>query len=117
MNGLAVSADCVEHVKLLRKHVSNNAAGKMEAVLEGVGLDAATIAECSTAHPQNDVEAVQEGLKKWVGGKGTQPPTWEVLIKAMSYAEIAKQHIQSLKDDLGIDKGMLICSCIVHMCI
>ena len=95
------SADCVEHVKLLRTHVSNNAAGKMEAVLEGVGFKADAIAVCSTAHPQDDVKAVQKGLKMWVDGKGTQPPTWELLIEAMVYAEIAQQHVEALKKDLG----------------
>ena len=102
MNGLAVSADCADHLILFRTHVSKNAAGKKNALLERLGFNADTIAECITLHPLNDVEAVQEGLKKWVGGKGKQPPTWQVLIKAMSYAEIAQQHAEALKKELGL---------------
>lgn len=101
MNGFAVSADHPDHLMLFRKHVSRNAAGKRNAVLEGVGLDAPTIKECSTSHPLDDVEAVQEGLKKWSGGKG-KPATWEVLLNAMSYAEIAQQYVRDLKKELGL---------------
>ena len=36
---LAVAADRRDHLKLLRKYVSRNAAGKGRAVLEGVELD------------------------------------------------------------------------------
>ena len=86
---------------LFRKHVSRKAAGKARAVLEGVGLDTATIDACFSAHPQNDEEAVQAGLTKWVGGKGYQPPTWSVLIEAMEYAEIAQQNVAALKKALG----------------
>ena len=86
---------------LFRIHVSRKAAGKAKAVLEGLGLDITTIKACETAHPLNDEEIVQEGLIKWCGGKGTQPPTWNVLIKAMRYAEIAQQDIGELKQELG----------------
>ena len=81
--------------------MSKKAAGKARAVLEGVGLDTATIKACSNAHPLNDEEAVQEGLIKWLEGLGTQPPTWNVLIAAMGYAEIAQQDIRKLKQELG----------------
>ena len=85
---------------LFRKHVSRIAAGKARAVLEGVGLDVPTINACFTANPLNDEEAVQTGLTKWVEGKGTQPPTWSVLIEAMEYAEIAQQNVVALKKAL-----------------
>ena len=86
---------------LFRTHVSRKAAGKARAVLEGLGLDQPTINACFTAHPLNEEEAVQEGLTRWYGGKGTQPPTWNVLITAMKYAEIAQQDIGELKQKLG----------------
>ena len=86
---------------LFRIHVSRKAAGKARAVLEGLGFDITTIKACETTHPLNDEEIVQEGLIKWCGGKGTQPPTWNVLIKAMRYAEIAQQDIGELKQELG----------------
>ena len=100
--GLALSTGRSVHIKLFRKHVSRKAAGKARAILEGVELDAATIDACVSAHPQNDEEAVQAGLTKWVGGKGTQPATWSVLIETMDYAEIAEQDIQGLKEKLGL---------------
>ena len=82
--------------------MSRNAAGKGKAVLEGVGLDAPTIAACFTANPQNHEEAVQDGLTIWKGGQGTQPPTWGVLIDAMEYAQIEQQSVQGLKKELGL---------------
>ena len=87
---------------LFRIHVSRKAAGKARAVLEGVGLDAPTISACFRANPLDDEEAVQEGLTRWKGGKGTQPPTWGVLIQAMEYAEIEQQSVQALKGKLGL---------------
>ena len=86
---------------LFRIHVSRKAAHKARAVLEGLGLDITTIDQCISAHPLNDEEIVQVGLTRWCGGKGTQPPTWNVLIKAMRYAEIAQQDIGELKQELG----------------
>ena len=86
---------------LFRRHISRRAAGNGREVLEGVGLDAPTIAACFTAHPLNEEGAVQEGLTKWCGGKGVQPPTWGVLIEAIEYANIAKQDIDSLKRALN----------------
>ena len=87
---------------LFRTYVSKKAAGKADAVLEGVGLDVTTIKACISAHPLNDEEIVQEGLTKWCGGKGTQPPTWNVLIAAMDYAEIPQLDIRDLKTSLGL---------------
>ena len=46
--------------------------------------------------------AVQDGLIKWKDGQGHQPPTWEVLISAMEYAELAQQHIKVLRKELGL---------------
>ncbi len=89
-----------DHLVLFRRHVSRKTAGNGRAVLEGVGLDAPTISACISAHPLNDEEAVQEGLIRWCGGKGTQPPTWNVLIAAMNYAEIAQQDITALTNAL-----------------
>ena len=86
---------------IFRTYVSKKAAGKADTVLEGVGLDVTTIKACETAHPLNDERIVQAGLIKWLGGKGTQPPTWNVLIDAMDYAEIAQQDIGKLKQKLG----------------
>ena len=45
--------------------------------------------------------AVQAGLVKWSGGLGLQPPTWQVLLEAMTFARIAQQHVQGLKETLG----------------
>ena len=99
--------------------MSKIAAGKVKAVLEGVGLDASTIAACERANPRNDEEAVQEGLTRWCGGKGTQPPTWGILIGAMEYAEIAQQHIQDLKDELDCYGTYMLFAlvCRVHVCV
>ena len=84
VKGLALSADCPDHIKLFRRYVSRKAAGKARAVLEGVGLETSTIDACFSAHPLNDEEIVQAGLVKWRDGQGNkQPPTWEVLISAM----------------------------------
>ena len=97
------NADHPRHLMLLRKCISRRAAGKGRAVLEGVGLDAPTIAVCFTAHPMNEEEAVQEGLTKWCGGsKGFQPPTWGVLIEAIEFVELAQQDIDRLKSALNL---------------
>ena len=103
MTSVSFSADHPRHLMLLRKHVSRRAAGKGRAVLEGVGLDSAAIRACFEDHPLEVEEAVQSGLTKWIEGKGLQPPSWQVLFDAMSYAGIAQQHIRDLKTDLGIN--------------
>ena len=95
------NADHPRHLMLLRKYVSKRAAGKGMEVLEGVGLHAVTIAACFTAHPLNNEGAVQEGLTKWCGGNGFQPPTWGVLVEAIEFAKFAQQDIDSLKASLG----------------
>ena len=101
VKGLALSAGRPDYLVLLRKHVSRKAAGKGRAVLEGVWLDAPTIETCFRDNPQGEEAAVQAGLTKWVGGKGRQPPTWEVLLAAMDVAEVAQQDIQDLKTALS----------------
>ena len=88
--------------------MSRAAASNGRAVLEGVGLDSATITACFTSHPQNEEEAVQTGLTKWKDGEGRQPPTWSVLLKAMAFARIAQQHVNGLKKELG-QIGMYVC--------
>ena len=74
MKCLAVSVDRRDHLKLLRKYVSKNAAGKGRAVLEGVELDSDTIQACFQSNPLNDEEAVQAGLITWKDGQGPLPP-------------------------------------------
>ena len=115
VKGLALSADCPDHIKLFRRYVSRKAAGKARAVLEGVGLETSTIDACSSAHPLNDEEIVQAGLVKWRDGQGNkQPPTWEVLISAMEYAGVAQQHMKELKEKLALPvKEPKVCMCTI----
>ena len=115
VKGLALSADCPDHIKLFRRYVSRKAAGKARAVLEGVGLETTTIDACSSAHPLNDEEIVQAGLVKWRDGQGNkQPPTWEVLISAMKYAGMAQQHTKELKGKLALPvKEPKVCMCTI----
>ena len=94
----AFSADRQDHLKLFRKYVSRKAATKGRAVLEGVGLDSCSIQ--ASFNSTSEEAAVQDGLIKWKDGQGRQPPTWEVLISAMEYAELAQQHIEDLKKEL-----------------
>ena len=57
---------------------------------------------CFNDNPLDEEAAVQAGVIKWAGGKGHQPPTWEILLEAMMFAEIAQQYIQGIKKDLGL---------------
>ena len=102
MGSLPSSADHPRHLILFRNNVSRTAAGKGRAVLEGVGLKAATITACFKAHPMDEEEGIQAGLMEWSGSQGLQPPTWKVLLEAMSYAKVEQQYIQCLKTDLGL---------------
>ena len=102
MKCLASFADRHDQLVLFRTHVSKNAAGKGRAVLEGVGLCTTAIDACFCNHPCNVEEAVQAGLVKWSDGQGLQPPTWQVLLEAMTFAQIAQQHVQALKEKLGV---------------
>ena len=118
--GLTLSADRSNCLKLFRKYVSRKAAGMVRAVLEGVELDTLTIDACVSAHPRNEEEVVQEGLTKWCRGQGIQPPTWSVLIEALEYAGIARRHIQGLKEELALlgtyIVNLLLC-CAVFVCL
>ena len=98
----AFSADHSDHLKLFRRYVSRKAATKGRAVLEGVGLLTETLDACFTSHPLDEEGAVQAGLTKWSGGQGRQPPTWQVLLEAMTFAQIAQEHVQGLKKTLGV---------------
>ena len=98
----AISADRLDHLKLFRKYVSRNAATKGRAVLEGVGLLTETIDACFSSHPLDEEGAVQASLTRWSGGQGRQPPTWQVLLEAMTFAQIAQEHVQGLKKTLGV---------------
>ena len=99
---LPLSADHPDYLMLFRVHVSRRAASKGRAVLEGVGLDAPTIDTCFEDHSKTVEEAIQTGLIKWSDGQSCKPPTWEVLLGAIAYAEIAQQDIASLKTALGL---------------
>ena len=112
VKSLPFSADHPGYLMLFRKHVSRRAADKGRAVLEGVGLDASTIRTCFEDNPRNIEEAVHTGLIKWSEGQGLQPPTWKVLLQAMSYSEIAQQHVRDLETELGLPKGMLSTLCV-----
>ena len=52
-------------------------------------------------YPSNEEEVVQEGLNKWCGSEGFQPPTWGVLIEAIEFANNAQQDIDALKRSLS----------------
>ena len=82
--------------------MSRTSAGKGRAVLEGVGLKAAQITACFKAHAKDEEEGLQTGLTEWSGGQGRQPPTWKVLLEAMSYARVEQRYILDLKTDLGL---------------
>ena len=95
--------DRPDHLILFRTYVSRTAAGKGQAVLEGVGLDAIAIKACFRSNPLDDEEAVQAGLIKWTdGGRQVFPCTWGVLIDAMEYARVGQQYITGLKTKLGL---------------
>ena len=117
------SADHPDYLMLFRTYVSQNAAGKGRAVLEGVGLSAPTIKACFHSKPLNDEQAVQEGMIRWSEGKDTKPPTWEVLIVAMNYAGISEQKITGLKMALGlignvVSVHVFACACVcVCVCV
>ena len=98
----AFSADRPDHLKLFRKYVSRKAATKGRAVLEGVGLVTETIDACFSSHPLDEEEAVQAGLTRWSGGQGRQPPTWQVLLETMTFAQSVQEHVRGLKKTLGV---------------
>ena len=62
---------------------------------------------CYRNHPLDEEGAVQAGLQEWVASAPTtHPPTWKVLLDAMDYAGIARQHIASLKAELLSKTGI-----------
>ena len=126
MKCLSSSTDHPDQLILFRTCVSRKAALKGRAVLEGVGLPTYAIDACFSSHPLDEEGVVQAGLTKWSGGQGRQPPTWQVLLDAMTYAQIAQEHVQELKDKLA--QGMLltiyreqcvdcVCVCVCHSCV
>ena len=102
---LSFSTDRPDHLRLFKTYVSRTAAKKGRAVLEGVGLRTHAIDACFRKYPLDEEGAVQEGLTKWSGGQSYEPSTWQVLLEAMDYAEIAQEHIQGL---IGRLQGMLL---------
>lgn len=100
-NVLLSFADHPQYLMLFRSYVSRRAAMKGRAILEGLGLNSHTIKHCFTNHPTNEEAAVQDGLLKWSEGVSREDPTWNVLLRAMEYAEIPQQDIQGLKQKLG----------------
>ena len=102
----AIPVDRPDHLMLFRTYVSRNAAGKGRAVLEGVGLDSSTIEACFRSNPLDDEGAVQAGLIKWKdSSRQVFPSKWNILIGAMKYAGVAKQHIADLKAELCAKRG------------
>ena len=85
---------------LFRTFVSRKAAGKVRAILEGLGLDLPQIDSLISGH-RSDEEAVQAGLLKWRDGSSRTTPTWKVLLSAMEHARLPQQDVQSLKQKLG----------------
>ena len=103
--------------------MSRKAASKGRAVLEGLGLDTEAIETCFNSHPLNEEGAVQAGLIKWSAGQSHKPSTWNVLLAAMEYAEIAEKHVQGLKKELRLFRMLFkcavadVCLCAyVHVC-
>lgn len=79
--------------------MSRNSAGKGRALLEKLGLTPERIALCYSKYPQEEEEAVQEGLYSWKDDTNCDP-TWKVLVDAMEYAGIGVQYVEELKEEL-----------------
>ena len=94
---------------LFRTQVSKIAATKGRAILEGVGFPAEVRDTCFANHPSDVEEAVQSGLIKWRGSRGSSA-TWKELLNAMKYAEIGVQHIRKLEEELL--KGAVSAVCV-----
>ena len=84
---------------LLRTYVSRRSAGKGRALLEKLGLSPEKIALCYSKYPQDEEEAVQEGLYAWKDDVSSEP-TWKMLVDAMLYAGIGVQYVEELKEEL-----------------
>ena len=95
--------DLKTHLVLLRKYVSRHSYGKGKALLEALGLTEAQIAKYYGNSPLNEEEAVQDGLKAWIGG--SLDSTWSDLLEAMETAGIDIQQREGLKEELCVNAG------------
>ena len=77
------------HLAILREYVSKEAEGHGKTLLEKLGLKERQIRKHYGGNPQNEEQAIQDGLLAWVG---MEDPTWEDLLKAM----------EAMKDTIGI---------------
>ena len=78
--------------------MSELATGKGKALLEQLEFDREEIT-AAYGPVDKEADAVQEGLEEWREGRASAP-TWAMLLKAMDDAEIAKEHIDGLKEEL-----------------
>ena len=92
-------AACKRYAVLFRKHISRQCAGNGKAILECLELTREQIQSCYQSNPLNEVEAIQDGLHKWKETHGDRC-TWQVLLKAMTDADIAQQHCRELAEEL-----------------
>ena len=102
VKGPLFCADHPDYRELFRKWVSRHAACKGTALLEALGLESEAIEAHFWNHPRNVEEAVHCGLIQWSEGHRGKQPTWEVLLRGMEHAQIAKHHISGLKNDLSL---------------
>ena len=58
-------------------------------------------------HHQQSVSAATIVFKEWLDGKGRQPPSWAVLIKALQETELFTDVINDLECILGISNNDL----------
>ena len=87
-----------DYMKLFRKYVSRQAAGKGKTLLAALRLPPESIAAFYAQLDKSEIEAVQAGLIAWQGR--ASEPTWAVLLKAMKVAGIAVEHRDDLKEEL-----------------
>lgn len=88
----------LKYPKLFRKYVSNQAAGKGRTLLKALGLSAESVAAVYGHFEKSEMDAVQEGLEEWRGGRASNP-TWAVLLKAMEVVEFG-EHSTELREKL-----------------
>ena len=89
-----------EYQCLFRRFISRNAARIGRAILETLGLPYETIEACYGRYPQNEEEAVQAGLQKWLD-RGGEHCTWKALVCAMRFAGIGVHHRKMLTQELS----------------
>ena len=77
--------------------MSRKTSGNKKALLSALGFTNADIAQFTIANPNDDQEAIQEGLGAWVGRKD---PTWNDLLKKMRGIEIDTQICNALEAKL-----------------